>query len=86
MACFYSAPLAWNPTGVDSEPRWQWQAQLAARRFLAFCLMLADTDLVQFGFAHDARQPQQQTIVVEAWIVNPLAVRYQDPEHRAELE
>src|SRR5258708_25270735 len=64
----------------------QRQAEFAGGRFLAFPLMEAHPDLVEFRLAHDAGQAQQQTIVVGLWVVEALAIRNEHAEHRAELK
>jgi hypothetical protein len=71
---------------VKREPRRQRQTEFASCCFLTLALMEADLYLVEFGLAHDARQAQQQTIVIGAWIVETLAVGDEHAEHRAKLE
>jgi hypothetical protein len=41
-----------------------WQAEFAAGRLLPLVLMQAQSDLMQFRFAHDAGQAEQQAIVI----------------------
>ena len=49
--------------------------KLGSRRFLSFTLMKAHPNLVKLRLAHDARQAEQQTIVISARIVEPFADR-----------
>jgi len=48
--------------------------------------MQANLDLVQLRLAHDAGQAEQQTVVIGAWVVEPLAVGDQHAEQRAQLQ
>src|SRR3954451_5765200 len=48
--------------------------------------MQAQTDLMQFGFAHDPRQAEQQPIVVGARIVEALAIGEDHAEQRAQFK
>src|SRR5216683_2782270 len=66
-----------------AKTRGQWHAQLAPGRLLALAQMEANLDLVQLRFAHDAGQAEQQTVVIGAGVVEPLAVGNQDAEQRA---
>jgi hypothetical protein len=49
-----------------NEARRQWQAQFAAGRLLSLPLMQPHADLVQFRLAHDARQAEEQAVMVDA--------------------
>jgi hypothetical protein len=61
-------------TGPKGEPGRLRQAEGAARGFLTFALVQAQTDLMQFRLAHDARQPQQQAVMISAWIIQALTI------------
>ena len=65
---------------VVDQPRWKRQPQLTTRCLLALPLMETDLDLMQFGFAHDPRQAQEQPIVIGTRIVEAFAIRNQHPE------
>ena len=62
------------------------QAQFAASRLLPFALMQAQPDLVQFRFAHDAGQAEQQTVMIGTRIEQTLAIGDQHPEQRAQFQ
>jgi hypothetical protein len=42
--------------------------------------------MMELGLAHHAGQPQEQSVVIGAWIIDALGVRDQRAKHRAELE
>src|SRR3954463_5514155 len=48
--------------------------------------MQAQADLMQFGFAHDPRQTEQQPIVVGTRIIEALAIGQDHAEQRAQFE
>src|SRR3954454_21053022 len=48
--------------------------------------MQAQTDLMQFGFAHDPRQTEQQPIVVGTRIIEALAIGQDHAKQRAQFE
>jgi hypothetical protein len=62
------------------------QTQFAASRLLTFALMETHLNLMQFGFAHDAREAEQQPVMIGARVIEPFAVGDQNPEERAQLE
>ena len=71
---------------IMDQPRRKRQPQFAARRLLAFSLMKADLDLMQFRFTHDPRQAQEQPVVIGRRIVEPFAIGNQHAKQRAQLE
>src|SRR4051794_884853 len=75
-----------RPRAVIGQPGRQGDPQLAARRLLALALMQAQADLVQFGFAHDPRQAEQHPIMIDARIVEALAIGQNHAEQRAQFE
>src|SRR3954447_402675 len=48
--------------------------------------MQAQADLVQFGFAHDPRQAEQQPVMVGARVIEALAIGQDHAEERAQFE
>jgi hypothetical protein len=64
----------------------QTQAQLAALGLLALTRVQSDFELVQLGFAHHPRQPQEQTIMIAARVVELFAVGNQGAEYGAQLD
>src|SRR6185437_4305535 len=71
---------------IMDQSRRKRQPQFAACRLLAFSLMKADLDLMQFRFAHDPRQAQEKPIVVCRRVIEPFAIGDQHAKQRAQLE
>ena len=62
------------------------QPQLATRRLLSFALVQTDLDLMQFGLAHDPRQPKQQPIVICRRIIQSFSIGDQHAEQRTQFQ
>jgi hypothetical protein len=60
--------------------------QFAAPGLVQLALVHPLLEDVQFGLAHGALQPEQESVVVVARVVEPVGVRQQDPEAGARLE
>src|ERR1019366_3722300 len=68
------------------ETRRQRQTKFATSGLLTFPLMETHLDLMEFGFAHDPRQAEQQAIVIGPRIIEPFAIGNEHAEERAQLE
>jgi hypothetical protein len=64
----------------------QAQAQLAALGFLALTRVQPHFELMQLGFAHHPRQPQEQAIMITAGVIALLAIGNQGAEYGTQLD
>ena len=75
-----------GPGGIIGQAGRNRQAELTASCLLSLTLVQTKLDLMQFRFAHDAGQAEQQTVMIGTRVKQPLAIGDQHAEQRAQFQ